>query len=220
MERQLDSMRAAPTPSNSMAPPPQSSVEGQAPPKRSYPAIVHVAVVSAFVLPIAGLPYLAARRHVIALRRQVLSLKEDARCLRNELDIALSHQASTRSDVRHLQATTLDVSLDLKVLREQINRRDADRLISDKTTRTDLRKVLEEIRHSRTEAATLRTLGMSLADIAAFMQEIELEFGLETGRGKERGIQRLRLLALRMQAVKSSSTTEGVNKAACTSYGS
>ena len=38
---------------------------------------------------------------------------------------------------------------------------------------------------------------MSLADIAAFMQEIELGLGLE----KRRGVDRLRLLAMRMQSI-------------------
>jgi hypothetical protein len=45
----------------------------------------------------------------------------------------------------------------------------------------------------------LRELGRSLADVAAFMHEVELEQGLSTQRADQRGIERLRALALRMQ---------------------
>lgn len=44
-------------------------------------------------------------------------------------------------------------------------------------------------------------LGTSLADMAAFMQEVELQQGLATKGNDRRGIERLRLLALRMQKI-------------------
>jgi hypothetical protein len=55
----------------------------------------------------------------------------------------------------------------------------------------------------RTQAATLRALGTSLADIAAFMHEIELEMGLLSLRADDRrGIERLRALALLMEKLE------------------
>jgi len=43
---------------------------------------------------------------------------------------------------------------------------------------------------------------MSLVDMAAFMEEVELEFGLDRGRQEDRrGVEKLRLLALRMQSL-------------------
>lgn len=44
---------------------------------------------------------------------------------------------------------------------------------------------------------------MSLAEVAAFMQEIERNLGLETSDPSQdrRGIERLRLLALQMQSL-------------------
>jgi hypothetical protein len=45
---------------------------------------------------------------------------------------------------------------------------------------------------------TLRELGTSLADVAAFMHETEVREGLETRGEDRRGIGRLRFLALRM----------------------
>lgn len=52
----------------------------------------------------------------------------------------------------------------------------------------------------RTQAAALRALGTSLADIAAFMHEIELEMGMNQGKD-HRGIDKLRRLALRMESL-------------------
>jgi len=43
-----------------------------------------------------------------------------------------------------------------------------------------------------------------LADVAAFMQEVELDLGMTpTSKEGRRGIDRLRLLALRMQSIQS-----------------
>jgi hypothetical protein len=55
------------------------------------------------------------------------------------------------------------------------------------------------------QTATLSELGISLADVAAFMQEIEVEQGLPTnGTLKDqRGIERLRSVALRMRDLKA-----------------
>ena len=56
----------------------------------------------------------------------------------------------------------------------------------------------------RPTIATLQELGTSLADVAAFMQEVELDLGMNpTSKEGRRGIDRLRLLAFRMQSIQS-----------------
>lgn len=46
----------------------------------------------------------------------------------------------------------------------------------------------------------LHSLGTSLADVAAFMQEVELDFGMHPTYGEDRrGIERLRSLARQLQ---------------------
>lgn len=49
---------------------------------------------------------------------------------------------------------------------------------------------------NRSQASTLKALGTSLAEVAAFMHEMELAMGLQGKRGR---IEQLRLLALKMQ---------------------
>ena len=46
----------------------------------------------------------------------------------------------------------------------------------------------------------MHALGSSLADIAAFMQEVEIDFGMSPTSGEDRrGIDRLRVLARQLQ---------------------
>lgn len=46
----------------------------------------------------------------------------------------------------------------------------------------------------------MHALGSSLADVAAFMQEVELDFGMNPTSGDRRGIDRLRVLARQLQS--------------------
>jgi hypothetical protein len=51
----------------------------------------------------------------------------------------------------------------------------------------------------RNQISRLRELGTSLADVAAFMQEIELQQGFITPRLDGGGIERLRFLAMQFE---------------------
>lgn len=57
------------------------------------------------------------------------------------------------------------------------------------------------IAHRRTQISHLRELGTSLADVAAFMQEIELQQGFFTPKVDGRGIERLRFLAMQLEGM-------------------
>jgi hypothetical protein len=65
------------------------------------------------------------------------------------------------------------------------------------------------LRTGRIQTPRLRELGTSLADIAAFMQEIELQQGFFTPKVDGRGIERLRFLALQFEGM--SETTDNVS---------
>ena len=53
----------------------------------------------------------------------------------------------------------------------------------------------------RAQILRLRELGTSLADVAAFMQEMELQQGFFTPRFDGRGIERLRFLAMQFEGL-------------------
>ena len=116
---------------------------------QSYPTIVHVTVLSAFVLPIAFLPYWAARRHIFALRQRVELLEIGTKHLREKLQVASSVQTLTKDELRRMQSkvqNTIKESHDLQALADQ---KEVNRTILDETTRTELRRLLQEARRSR-----------------------------------------------------------------------
>jgi len=167
---------------------------------RSYPTMVHVAVLSAFVLPIAFLPYWAARRHVFALRQRVERLEIGVQLLRKELYITSSAQTWTKDELCRIQSTVQNAIKESHDWQAHVDRREANRIASDEKIQTELHRLLQEAHNN--QAATLRGVGMSLADIAAFIEEVELDFGMESQGKDRRGVERMRSLALDLSRVK------------------
>jgi len=67
--------------------------------------------------------------------------------------------------------------------------------------RADARIHTVALARCRAQISRLRDLGTSLADVAAFMQEIELQQGFFTPRLDGRGIERLRFLAMQFEGI-------------------
>jgi hypothetical protein len=167
---------------------------------RSYPKMVHAAVLSAFVLPIAFLPYWAARRHIFALRQRVERLEIGVQLLRKELYITSSAQTWTKDELCRIQSTVQNAIKESHGWQAHVDRREANRIASDEKVQTELRRLLQEAHDN--QAATLRGVGISLADIAAFIEEVELDFGMENQGKDRRGVERMRSLALNLSRVK------------------
>jgi len=118
-------------------------------PPRSYPATVHVFVLCAFVLPFAMVPYLAARRHTTKVARTVKGLNDELQQLRNELNAAASHQKELQSELRNLKIPIADASKHLRELREQVSRWETHSAGVEQAMQADLRRLLDEVQHSR-----------------------------------------------------------------------
>lgn len=122
--------------------PPQRSL-------RSYPAIVHAAFISTLLFPIAIIPYFLAKRHIVTLQRRVQLLDKGIRRLRNDLNVALSNQRSTSSELRLLQTSIHKNLKGSDTLRDQVNRQEADRIATNQEIQKDLRELLNDAQHSR-----------------------------------------------------------------------
>lgn len=112
---------------------------------RSYPTIVHVAVLSAFFLPIAFLPYWVARRHIFALRHRIEQLENGIKLLRKEVYVTSSAHTWTKDELRRIQSTvqnTIKASHDW-----QVDRQEANRITSDEKMQTELRRLLQEAQY-------------------------------------------------------------------------
>lgn len=113
-------------------------IDNARPSGRKYPAIVHATILTAFLLPIVALPYLAARRQIAPLHRKLEILEKDVHSLRNGLAIAVSNQRSTTSELHHLQAA---VHVTLKESNELRNRA----VFRAESERADLNKYLKDL---------------------------------------------------------------------------
>ena len=203
---------------------------------RKYPAIVHVTVLTGFLLPIVALPYFAMRRRIAPLHRKLGTLEKDIHSLRNDLATAISNQRSTTSKLHSLQTAVSTTLKEHNELRERSNfHAEAERAAVNEYLK-NLQGLLHNAQQSRysitiqpwypptkskwltskrlinwfssdVQTTALHALGMSLAEVAAFMQEIERNLGLETADPNQdrRGIERLRLLALQMQSLSHTS---------------
>ena len=63
-------------------------------------------------------------------------------------------------------------------------------------------------RQCRAEILRLRQLGTSLADVAEFMQAMELQQGFFTPRFDGKGIERLRFLAMQLEGLGKANATD------------
>lgn len=71
------------------------------------------------------------------------------------------------------------------------------------------RSILVLLHYGRSQLARLRELGPSLADVATFMQEMDIQQGYTTQKQDGRGIERLRRVALELEGLskKTNGTT-------------
>jgi hypothetical protein len=116
---------------------------------RRYPAIVHAAVVSAFILPITLVPYLAARRQINGLRQTVRQLDRRTRVLQNALDLTAESHNITKGEVKRLQDLSRNAVEATATLRKEVMTQNAERRVMDEAVTTDLRRLLDDSRHAR-----------------------------------------------------------------------
>lgn len=119
------------------------------PPRRPIPAIKHFAVLTAFVLPIALLPYLVTRRQLTVLRRQFEEIKSVTDVLQKDTKGVWSETAKARGEDRSTRAALQSMKQEIEELRSVIEERYDARLSTDNTMRSDLQKLLNESQNAR-----------------------------------------------------------------------
>ncbi|KAG6837998.1 hypothetical protein H0H93_008392 [Arthromyces matolae] len=162
--------------------------------------MTHLALISAFLLPFTVVPYVLARRQIVTLRRQLAEAQTSVRVLEQEMKLSWQEMSSRQEEIQKTRGSVAKALQDGEQQRVLIERKDLEDLKFKSQVRSDLQKLLNDVHTTRSHGAMIGSLGTSLADIAAFMHEMELEMGM-LSRGKDqRGIDRLRSLALRMQS--------------------
>ncbi|KAG7097168.1 hypothetical protein E1B28_004544 [Marasmius oreades] len=197
-------MESPPTTSTSPPEPrePESStisVHESSSPRRSYPAIVHFTVLAAVTLPLTLVPYIFTRRRLSTLRQSIKQLETNSTLLRKELSSTSSELGRVRDDVRRMRGLLHEVMEETEGLRTDVRQREATQKAADDATRSELREISNVARISQLHGGSLRMLGLSLAEIAAFMHENELRMPLLGKRADKSRVDQIRSVALKLQ---------------------
>lgn len=118
-------------------------------PTRQRPVTTHIAVLTAFILPITLLPYLVSRRQVSVLRRQVEGLTAVTTKVQRDLGGVMAETAARKDDHRRVRGLLHDMMQETDEFKVQTEQRERARSASDEEIRGELRELLEEARRSR-----------------------------------------------------------------------
>ncbi|KAH9998349.1 hypothetical protein BJV77DRAFT_940738 [Russula vinacea] len=159
-------------------------------------------IFSALVLPSALIPLLVLRRSVNNLHRKIDELSGATRGLHHEYKSVMLELSDRRTQHEQLQAMISKARDDHTHLRRETYRLRKSRARKDERMRGQVQELRASNQYvNEAQVSRLRELGTSLADVAAFMQEIELQQGLFTPRFDARGIERLRFLAMQFEGM-------------------
>lgn len=164
-----------------------------------HQAITHFTVLALFLTPLAAVPYVLSKRRISALSRRLDELSVTTTALREELK-TFATESATREMELHRTSTSLEAARsELIQLRRSLRQLRTERDVSEITMQNDLKQLLAERKLTSERLALLPQLGTSLADVAAFMYEVELHHGVIDGHG----VERLRRLALKFHIAQS-----------------
>ncbi|GJE83994.1 hypothetical protein PsYK624_000680 [Phanerochaete sordida] len=164
----------------------------------------HFAIFTGILAPVALFPYLAVRRHLISLHRKVSEVSQTNAALQRDLKAALLESSIRREEHDRLAAALSEVRRDFDGFRAEQAARELQRARDEERTRAQLEELAAQNERTRTNLTTLRDLSPTLADIAAFMQEVELQQGFVTRKNDGRGIERIRQFAYKLGSILTS----------------
>lgn len=194
---------------------------------RTHPAIPWL-VLGSIILT----PYILIRGRLGTLRSELdLTRASNAGLLKKVKDLAEQKQPQrvvalleeTKGSIERLTAFAEEerrarmeagvrVDSELRGIRRTLERMEADAVQRDharaeweKLRRHDFKVLLQDNQRARAHLFALKELGTSLADVAAFMHEVELQQGYTPRKGDGRGIERIRRLAKTLEELPTAS---------------
>jgi septal ring factor EnvC (AmiA/AmiB activator) len=117
--------------------------------RRPFQAITHLAILTAFLLPVTFLPYLLSRRRLSSLQSQIDRTEARLKILQQDLSRASSEVTTRKEENRRMRALLHQTMQETNQLRSTVMQRNAEQLTSHEAIRSDLRILLDERQHSR-----------------------------------------------------------------------
>jgi len=111
--------------------------------------------------------------------------------VQRDLRAALTEASVRREEQERVKALVQEVRRDVEGIKRGVERTG----VQGEGVRREVRELLEEKQRTRSQ---LREVGKSLADVAAFMHEVEIQQGLANRPNDGRGIERIRQLAYKL----------------------
>ncbi|KAF8592355.1 hypothetical protein K439DRAFT_1625752 [Ramaria rubella] len=188
--------------------------------------LIRFLVFGSVFLPLVCIPYIPIRRHLLGLKRTIHTLSNDTALLHRELSTTLltaqlRKEESTRltDQLRQLSTQLSEVTkrvTDLENARLSSQREiagqfltaaaqasDAEnaRLKTEETLRRQIDCLRRQIDGQRISPDVLQDVSTSLVDTAAFHEEVEIQLGWPHSMPRDRGIDRMRQLALKLHTI-------------------
>ncbi|KAF8491417.1 hypothetical protein JB92DRAFT_3128362 [Gautieria morchelliformis] len=189
----------------------------------------HVLVFGSLLVPFICIPYIPIRRHLLLLRRSIHALSDNTALVQHELSNTLLNTQLRKEETLKLadQLHALRVKFDatskrvaecenarliserdmaerLRAASDRAADADAARLKSEEALRRQidiLRRRANMERRVLIPYEVLQDVCTSLGDTAAFIEEVEIQLGWSHSIPRDRGIDRMRQLALRLHAM-------------------
>ncbi|KAG1773950.1 hypothetical protein EDD22DRAFT_857234 [Suillus occidentalis] len=144
--------------------------------------------------------FTALALRISALSRRLDELSATTTALRKELKTSVTENATRKVESHRTSASLEAARSELIQLRRSLKQLRMERDATETTTQNALKQLLEERKLTSERLALLPQLGTSLADVAAFMYEVELQDGITSS---VIGVERLRRLALKLHITQS-----------------
>ncbi|KAF9247015.1 hypothetical protein BU15DRAFT_26915, partial [Melanogaster broomeanus] len=167
------------------------------------PAITTFIFLATFLTPFAVIPYVLSRRRISRLSNHLDQLVASNAVLRKTVSRSTYEASLWKEELSRVTSSLESSKKEIQLLRRDVSQTQIQHEAFQIATDTELQSLLAERKLDRFDL--LPQLGLSLADIAAFMHEVELHQRLPSSATTDgHGVEKLRMLALRLQTPSTS----------------
>lgn len=109
----------------------------------------HVAIFTSILAPVALLPYLAVRKHLISLHRQVSEVSAANAALQRDVKAALLESSIRRDEHDRFTSAMSEIRRDFDRMRAEQGAKELQRVRVEERTKSDINELLEENKRMR-----------------------------------------------------------------------
>ncbi|KAJ3788844.1 hypothetical protein GGU10DRAFT_89357 [Lentinula aff. detonsa] len=199
-----------------LEPLPQSPSQSKSKPKPNHSLSTHLIFLTGLTttcfLPLTLLPYLFARRRLGSLQNRVRELeglyremrggwREGEKERRRVGGLMSELEEEVREGRRRFE---MKMKMEMEMREKEMKTREKEREDECREIQSDIRYLLDQAKITRTQGLAVKSIGLSLADIASFIHQVELSMptATATATDNKNRVDRLWVTALMLQNLK------------------